>query len=74
MIYNISNSEKIKQDYDRLLQKVRIDFSPQDRKQLGLEKSKVSRVLNSKQFDLLTLSDMASICGVDCNINFLERR
>jgi len=73
MIYNISNSEKIKQDYDRLLQKVRISWNTQDTKILNLDKSKVSRVFNGK-FDLIYLSEMASFCGIDCSINFSERR
>lgn len=73
MIYNISNYEKIKQDYNKLLQKVRDSWSPQYIKLLDLDKSKVSRIFKGK-FDLLTLSRMASICGINCSIEFTERK
>jgi predicted XRE-type DNA-binding protein len=72
-MYEVSNSEKLLKDYNALLQIVKQRFIPQDAKVLNLNKSKVSRVLNG-QFDIFTLSEMASICGLDVELNFVNRK
>ena len=73
MLYKVSNSEKLLSDYSDLLQIVKQRWVASDLKFLKMNKSKASRVLNDKQIDFLTLSEMASICGIDCNFKFIDR-
>jgi len=73
MLYKVSNSEKLLKDYNDLLQIVKQRWMSSDLKFLKMNKSKASRVLNDKQIDFLVLSEMASICGIDCNFGFIDR-
>ena len=40
---------------------------------IGISESKASRVFN-RQFDILTLLEMASICGIDVKLDFINRK
>ena len=51
---DISNSERFKQDYEILLQKVKEKFRVKDAKFLEISEPKASRILNGLQFDILT--------------------
>ena len=70
---NISESAKFELFYDRLLQKVKERWHGSLSGDIAISESKASRVLNQKQFDILTLLEMASICGYKCNFHFNER-
>lgn len=72
-ISNISQSEKIKLQYKELVAECEKKFKTKNAHILDLDKTKVSRVYN-KQFDLLTLSEIASLIGVEVDIIFKQRR
>ena len=62
---NISESAKFKIKYDTLLQKVKDRWHGSLAGDIDISESKASRILNKKQFDILTLLEMASICGYE---------
>ena len=70
---DISNSEKFKQDYEILLQKVKEKFRVKDAKFLEISEPKASRILNGLQFDILTLIEMASFVNIDVELFYKER-
>jgi len=70
---SISESAKFKIEYDELLQKVKNRWHGSFAEYIEISESKVSRILNSKQFDILTLLETASICGYGYNFNFNKR-
>jgi len=70
---NISESEKFELKYETLLQEVRSRWEGSLAEDIGISKSKASRVLNKKQFDILVLLEMASICGYESYFDFMER-
>ncbi len=67
----ISQSAKLKFQYDVLLQKVQQKgFTGQDAEDLGISKSKASRVLNKKNGheDLYVLAEMAAFRGIEVDL------
>jgi len=62
---SISESAKFKIEYEELLQKVKNRWHGSFAEYIEISESKASRILNQKQFDILTLLEMASICGYD---------
>ena len=68
----IAQSEKITNQYNELVAICEKRFKPINADHIGLDKSKVSRVYN-KQFDLLTLSEIASLLGYEVDIVFNKR-
>jgi len=71
---NISESARFKHAYFELLQKVNERFKVKDAKHLRISKSKASRILNGKQFDILVLIELASFSGYDTCLIFHERK
>jgi hypothetical protein len=69
----ISNSAKFTLKYNEILQKVKKRWKGNLSKDIDISESKSSRILNNKQFDVLVLIEMASICGYDCEFEFKER-
>lgn len=63
-ISNISVTASLMEEYNKILQKVKSRWLRSDCKMIGISESKASRVFNG-QFDILTLCDMASICGIE---------
>ena len=70
----VSESETFLQEYKILLQKVKQRFKVKDHKYIGISKTKASLVLNNKQFDILTLIEMASFVNYDVQLFFKERK
>jgi len=68
---NISNSARFMRDYNYLLQQVKKRWTRTDCKMIGISESKASRMFNG-QFDVLTLLEMAAICGLELNCDVLE--
>ena len=73
MNLSISQSAKFQEKYNQLLQKVKERWYGLLAEDINISESKASRVLNKKQFDILTLIEMASICGYESYFYFLER-
>ena len=70
----ISQCNKFIAEYETLLQKVKHQFEVRDHKFIDISKSKASRVLNRKQFDILTLIKMADCVNIDVELFFKERK
>jgi hypothetical protein len=70
---DISDSEKFIQEYNILLQKVKERFKVKDASWINISQPKASRVLNAKQFDIITLIKMASFAGYDVELFFKKR-
>ena len=62
-LVKISESAKFKIKYLELLQKVKERWEGSYCKYIEISESKASRVLNQKQFDVLTLLDMGAFVG-----------
>ena len=71
MNQNISNSTRFMQDYNYLLQQVKKRWIRSDCEMIGISESKASRIFNG-QFDVLTLLEMAAICGLELRCNVFE--
>ncbi len=67
---DISQSEIIKKQYNEILQKVKQRWAGHLADDINISKPKASRVLTGNQFDILTLSEMASIVGIEINITY----
>ena len=70
---NISQSEKFMLKYDDLLQKVKDRWDNCLAEDIGISEIKAWRILNKKQFDILTLIEMASICGYESYFYYTKR-
>jgi len=68
----ISQSEKLKSQYEGLVSECEKRFKTRDANHVGLNPTKVHRVYN-KQFDLLTLSEIANLLDYDVDIVFKKR-
>ena len=71
---NISESERLKLQYEEILQKVKERFRVKDAEWINISQAKASRVLNNKQFDMITLCEMASFVGYNTNLQIIERK
>lgn len=69
---DISQSAKFKQDYNNILQKVKNRWVGHLAKDIGISESKASRILTGKQFDVLTLCEMASIVNINISLIILK--
>ena len=71
---DVSNSERFKQNYNDLLQRVNERFKVKDAIWINISQPKASRVLNAKQFDIITLIKMASFVGYDVELFFKQKK
>ena len=70
---DLSESERFKQQYFKILQKVKERFKVKYAECIRISEPKASRVLNAKQLDPITLTKMASFVGYEIDLTLKER-